>query len=341
MANRRKFLRTSLLGSMGALVIPELSSAGNSAYATVLDKPIVISTWDFGLAANVEAWKILSAKGRALDAVEAGVMVPEADPNNRSVGYGGLPDRDGKVTLDACIMDEKYNCGSVMFLEYIKHPIAVARMVMEKTPHIMLAGEGALQFALANGFTKENLLTPESETMWKEWLKESKYDPSINAENRLYNKEKDPMPGGPNNHDTIGMAAMDAMGNLSGACTTSGLAYKMHGRVGDSPIIGAGLYVDNEIGAATSTGVGEEVIRIVGSHLVVELMRQGLKPEAACKKAIERIIRRSPEKAKKIQVGFLALNKKGEYGAYALQKGFTFSVRNDREEKIYTSKSIY
>lgn len=228
-----------------------------------------------------------------------------------------------------------------MALEHIVHAISVARLVMEKTPHIVLAGDGALQFALANGFKKENLLTPESERAWEKWLKTAKYDPVINVENQLYNKENDPMPGGPNNHDTIGMVAMDAGGNLSGACTTSGMAYKIHGRVGDSPIIGAGLYVDNEIGAATSTGVGEEVIRIVGSHLVVELMRQGHSPEAACKEAVQRIIKRSPEKSKKIQVGFLALNKKGEYGAYALQKGFTYAVKSGKEESVYASKSIY
>ena len=339
MTNRRKFLQTSLLGSAAIAGgnIP-LAAAGKRK---PVNQPIVISTWDFGKAANQEAWTILGKNGKAIDAVEAGVKIPEADPTNNSVGYGGLPDRDGHVTLDACIMDEKYNCGSVMALENIKHPISVARLVMEKTPHIVLAGEGALQFALANGFTKENLLTPESEKMWKEWLKESKYDPEINIENKLYDKKKDPMPGGPNNHDTIGMVALDANGDLSGACTTSGLAYKMHGRVGDFPIIGAGLYVDNEIGAATSTGVGEEVIRIVGSHLVVELMRQGMKPEMACKKAVERIISRSPEKAKKIQVGFLALNKKGEFGGYALQKGFSYSVKSGTEETIYQSKSIY
>src|SRR5688572_5308692 len=238
-------------------------------------------------------------------------------------------------------MDEKYNCGSVMALEHIIHAISVARLVMEKTPHVVLIGEGALQFALANGFQKENLLTPESEKAWKQWLKTSKYEPVMNIENKLYNKENDSMPGGPQNHDTIGMVAMDANGQLSGACTTSGMAYKMRGRVGDSPIIGAGLYVDNEIGAATSTGVGEEVIRIVGSHLVVELMRQGNTPEEACKKAVERIISRSPEKSKKLQVGFLALNKKGEYGAYALQKGFSFAVKDGQGEKLIDAKHIY
>lgn len=303
--------------------------------------PIVISTWDFGKEANGAAWEVLAKAGRALDAVEAGVKIPEADPKNQTVGYGGLPDRDGRVTLDACIMDEKYGCGSVMCLEHIIHPISVARLVMEKTPHIQLVGDGALQFALANGFKKENLLTPESEKAWKEWLKSSNYEPVQNIENQLYKKDSTPMPGGADNHDTIGMLALDSKANMSGACTTSGMAYKMRGRVGDSPIIGAGLYVDNEIGAATATGVGEEVIRIVGAHLVVELMRQGNSPELACRKAVERIISRNPAQAKKVQVGFLALNKKGQYGAYALQKGFTFSVKSGKEEKVYNSKSIY
>lgn len=341
MTTRRRFLHTSLFSSAAVLAGKKLLAGTGKSYPVMKNEPVVISTWDFGVAANAEAWKTLSAGGRALDAVEAGVKIPEADPANQSIGYGGLPDRDGRVTLDACIMDEYYNCGAVMCLEHIMHPIAVARLVMEKTPHVVLAGDGALQFAIANGFTKQNLLTPESEKAWKKWLKTSKYQPEINIENRLYKKEKDPMPGGPENHDTIGMIALDAAGNLSGACTTSGMAFKMHGRVGDSPIIGAGLYVDNEIGAATSTGVGEEVIRIVGSHLVVELMRQGLSPENACKEAVQRIISRGPERAKKVQVGFLALNKKGEYGAYALQQGFTYSVKSNKEEKVYKGKCVW
>jgi N4-(beta-N-acetylglucosaminyl)-L-asparaginase len=258
--------------------------------------------------------------------VEAGARVPEADPKNNSVGYGGAPDRDGRVTLDACIMDEFGNCGSVACLEHIMHPISVARKVMEKTPHVMLVGDGALQFALENGFTKQNLLTPESEKAWQEWLKTSQYAPVINVEN----------------HDTIGMIAMDSNGNLSGACTTSGLAYKMHGRVGDSPIIGAGLYVDNEVGAATSTGLGEEVIRIVGCHLVVELMRQGYSPEKACRAAVERIVKKQPKKSKDIQVGFLALNTAGEYGAFCLQKGFNYAVySNAVKNELFDGKSYY
>ena len=290
--------------------------------------PIVISTWDFGVPANKEAWTILGKGGRALDAVEAGVKIPEADMNNHTVGRAGYPDRDGHVSLDACIMDEYGNCGSVAAIEYIAHPISVARAVMEKTPHVMLVGEGATQFAVEQGFKKEKLLTPESEKAWKEWLKTAQYSPVMNIENQQH------VPGSKYNHDTIGMLAIDAKGNISGACTTSGMAFKMRGRVGDSPIIGAGLYVDNEVGGATSTGVGEEVIRNVGSFLVVELMRQGLSPEDACKEAVNRIIKKKPETAKKIQVGFLAINKKGEYGAYAIQSGFSFAVCNAQQQDL-------
>jgi N4-(beta-N-acetylglucosaminyl)-L-asparaginase len=320
MNSRRKFLSLSL-GGASLLSLP----LKLTAKPTKISKPVVISTWDFGQQANEAAWKILSTGGRALDAVEAGAKVPEADPNETSVGYGGLPDRDGHVTLDACIMDEKGNCGAVAYLQHIMHPISVARAVMEKTPHVMLVGDGALQFALRQGFQKKELLTEKSKAAWEEWKKKAQYKPIINVEN----------------HDTIGILALDSDGNLSGACTTSGMAYKMNGRVGDSPIIGAGLYVDNEVGAATSTGVGEEVIRIVGSHLVVEFMRQGKTPREACKLAVERIIARDPEKAKTLQVGFLALNKSGEFGGFAIQPGFTTAQRTDHKNLISKVDSFY
>lgn len=342
MISRRKFINTSALTaaflaaqrSSMAAVWPSVSTKGS---------PIVISTWDFGVAANKDAWKVLMSGGNSLDAVEQGVWVPEADETNQSVGYGGLPDRDGRVTLDASIMDWKGNCGAVLALEHIKHPISVARLVMEKTPHVMLAGDGALQFALANGFKKENLLTPASEKAWKEWLKTAKYEPVNNIENQSFKKAAPALlPGNKYNHDTIGMLALDSDGNISGACTTSGMAYKLHGRIGDSPIIGAGLYVDNEVGGATSTGVGEEVVRNVGSFLVVELMRQGYTPEAACKEAVLRIIKKKPENAKGLQVGFLALNKHGEYGAYAIQKGFTYAVCDKNSQDLtIPGKSYY
>jgi N4-(beta-N-acetylglucosaminyl)-L-asparaginase len=316
MTNRRNFLKKTALATAGLALTSfknTTETVENKVALNTVQKPIVLSTWRFGIEANAAAWEILSKNGRALDAVEAGVKIPEGDPNERSVGYGGRPDRDGKVTLDACIMDELSNIGSVACLEHIKHPISVARAVMEKTPHVMLVGKGALQFALSQGFKKKNLLVEDSEKEWKDWLKTSQYKPIANIEN----------------HDTIGMIALDANGNLSGACTTSGMAFKMHGRVGDSPIIGAGLYVDNEIGAATATGHGEKVIRITGCHLVVELMRQGLSPQKACEEAVMRIVKLTKNRdkdLKDIQVGFIALNKKGEYGSYCIQGGFNYAV---------------
>lgn len=334
MFNRRQFLQTTGLGSLGLLLRNSLSAADGRTSA---GGAIVLSTWAPNVKANAAAWNILGKGGRALDAVEAGVMIPEADPEDMSVGYGGLPDRDGKVTLDACIMDEKGNCGAVFSLEGVKHPIRVARMVMEKTPHVQLAGAGALQFALANGFQVENLLTVKSEQAWKEWLKTSRYDPMTIP--RMLEQKK--IPGQQDNHDTIGMLAMDASGNLSGACSTSGMAFKMHGRVGDSPIIGAGLFVDNEVGAATATGVGEEVVRICGSHIVVELMRQGLSPEQACRKAVERIAKRWGSKAADVQVGFIALNRKGQYGGYAVQKGFNYAVHSKNGVRVLDAKSLF
>ena len=324
--NRRTFLKKitalSLLSFSG-----QINLNAQSKPIKKINKPIVLSTWNFGLQANMEAWKILEKNGKAIDAVEKGVRLVESDPNERSVGYGGRPDRDGKVTLDACIMDHESNIGSVAGLENIKHPISVARKVMEETPHVMLVGNGALQFAIEKGFKEENLLTEISKKEWKEWLKDTNYQMPINIEN----------------HDTIGMIALDAEGNLSGACTTSGMAYKMHGRVGDSPIIGAGLYVDNEIGAATATGHGEEVIRIAGSHLVVELMRHGMHPNQACKEAVERIIKLTKKRKKDlqaIQVGFIALNKQGEYGSYCIHPGFNFAVHDQSGNHLIDGNSI-
>jgi N4-(beta-N-acetylglucosaminyl)-L-asparaginase len=326
---RRQFLQS----------IPAIAPIINLQPATPNLQPVIISTWDFGKKANNVSWTTLQQGGSALDAVEKGINLIEEDPDNLTVGIGGLPDREGHVTLDACIMDQDSRCGSVMGVEHIVNVISLARRVMEKTPHVILVGDGALQFAMDQGFKKTNLLTPKSEALWKEWLKTSNYQPKMNIENELY--KKDPMPGGKDNHDTIGLIAMDANGNIAGGCSTSGMAYKMRGRVGDSPVIGAGLFVDNEIGAATSTGVGEEVIRCVGSHLVVELMRHGYTPENACKEAVMRIVRKSPAKSKEIQVGFLAINKKGEYGAYALQKGFSFAVKTANQDIVIPGKSYY
>lgn len=332
--NRKHFIKMGAIG---------LSAIGLPTFSQTPQKPIVISTWDSGMAVNAAAWEILLAKGKSLDAVEAGAIYIE-NQINCCVGLGGYPDRDGIVTLDACIMDGMANCGAVSGLEQIKHPISVARKIMESTPHVLLTGDGAQQFALENGFIKEPaVLSEEAASAYKEWLKKSEYKPGINIEN----KKSGNGPFAPTffddntpNHDTMGLIALDNSGNLSGAVTTSGMAFKLHGRVGDSPIIGAGLYVDDEVGAATSSGVGEEVIRICGTHLVVEFMRQGNSPELACKKAVERIVKRDRNKAAEIQVGFIALNKKGEYGAYAIQKGFVFSVKSEKENRIYDAKYI-
>lgn len=325
------------------LTAPLLSLKNVMTNSAAQTKPIVISTWETGKDVNAAAWEILSANGRALDAVEAGARHIEG-VINCCVGLGGYPDRDGIVTLDSCIMDEHANCGSVAGLEQIKHPVSVARKIMETTPHVMLVGQGAQQFAIENGFEKEpQKLSPEAEEAYKEWLKKSEYKPIINIENRKKNGPFAPafFDDGSANHDTMGLVALDASGNMSGAVTTSGMAFKIHGRVGDSPIIGAGLFVANEVGAAVSTGVGEEVIRICGTHLVIEFMRQGDSPEMACRKAVERIVMRDPAKARTVQVGFLALGKKGNYGAYAIQKGFVFCVKSNGEEKIYPSKFIF
>ena len=337
MINRRKFLHLSALAA--PLLATKKTLANNFDAST---KPIVISTWDSGMPVNAEAWKVLSASGTALDAVEAGARHIE-DKIDCCVGLGGYPDRDGIVTLDSCIMDHKANCGAVAGLERIKHPVSVARKVMENTPHVILVGAGAQQFAVENGFTLETTeLSEDAKKAYAQWLIKSEYKPVINIERKKQNGPFAPnfFEDGSVNHDTMGLVAMDMTGNLSGAVTTSGMAYKLHGRVGDSPIIGAGLFVDNEIGAATSSGTGEEVIRICGTHLVVEFMRQGYSPEMACKKAVERIVKRDKEKAKTLQVGFLAMNKKGQYGAYAIQKGFVFSVKSNNENQIHPSKFL-
>jgi N4-(beta-N-acetylglucosaminyl)-L-asparaginase len=312
MGNRRNFIRNSALATMGALAVPKILKSQKQIFEAPFigkNKPIVLSTWNHGIPANKKAWEILSSGGLALDAVEQGVMITEADPEGQSVGMGGMPDRDGIVTLDACIMDDKSNCGSVCFLEQILHPISVARLVMEKTPHVMLAGEGAQQFALENGFELQDLLTERSKKDWLDWSKKANYLPKVNWEN----------------HDTIGMIALDEKGRLAGACTTSGMAFKMHGRVGDSPIIGAGLFVDGEVGAAVATGHGEMMMKTLASFVVVEAMRNGASPQEACELAIERISKKVSN-YKEGQAGFIALNTKGEFGAYGLVKGFNIAV---------------
>lgn len=318
---RRSFFKTGLgLGAIAMLQPLKGATVLASSFEGVAAGPIVLSTWIHGLEANRAAWEVLAKGGKALDAVEKGVRITEADLANRSVGIGGRPDRDGHVTLDACIMDEKSRCGAVAFMEGIAHPISVARAIMETTQHVMLVGEGAEKFASENGFEKAKMPITEVKKDWKDWKKENKEvfkKPIINHEN----------------HDTIGMIAMDSNGDLSGACTTSGWAYKMHGRVGDSPIIGAGLFVDNEIGAATSTGLGEAIIRVAGSSMVVELMRHGYSPADACKEVVNRIIKKHSDLSN-LQCGFIAIDKKGNYGAYSVYAGFNYALKTASDDKM-------
>lgn len=329
MTSRRHFLRSSLL-TAGALTLPSGVGA-----ATKPTPARVVSTWDFGVGANQAAWKVLGAGGSALDAVEAGARWAEADLCNSTVGHCGNPDRDGVLTLDASIMAGDGRCGAVAAIEDIAHPVSVARAVMEKTPHVLLVGEGAQQFAMQQGFEKKPLLTPEAKKAWREWLETAEYQPQINA-------ERAKLPGNKDNHDTLGILALGADGRLAGACTTSGMAWKLHGRVGDSPIVGAGLYVDNEVGAATASGVGEEMIRNAASFLVVELMRQGRSPMQACREAIARVVHKRPEASRTLQVCFLAMSKDGDVGAYALHKGFVYAVCDaGRQDALLESKSVY
>lgn len=321
MKTRRQFLkRTGLVAGLAPLAACGRLTA--SAFAPPWKDGLVISTWIHGIEANEAAWEHLQAGRKSVDAAEHGVRVTEADPEGMSVGMGGLPDRDGDVTLDACIMDHLGNAGGVCYLKNIMHPISVARKVMDETPHVLLAGDGALQFALNCGFERTNLLTPKAEAAWREWLRTSEYKPIVNVEN----------------HDTIGLIAMDLDGDLAGACTTSGLAYKMPGRVGDSPIIGAGLFVDNEIGAATATGLGEFVLKTLGSFLIVELMRQGASPQQACEEGIRRIAER--HNVSDMQVGYLAVNKAGETGAFAIHPGFNYALHKLGENRLIDAPSL-
>ena len=313
---RRDFLRSSALG----LAVPSSLMNADTLKANK-NNPVICSTWNFGLPANELAWKVLDNGGKAMDAAEAGARHAESDPENSSVGFGGLPDEKGNVTLDACVMDSTGNAGSVAFLQNIKHPVSVARKVMEETKHVMLVGEGARQFAVSNGFEEINLLTEESEKNWKKWLKER--------------REMTPH----ETHDTLSVLVQDKMGDLAGACTTSGWAYKMHGRVGDSPIIGAGLFVDNEIGCAAATGLGEEVIKTTGSFLVVELMRQGYDPTKACEEALKRVIKAhngNPD----FQIGYIALRKDGEIGSACLKWSFEYALARGGENKLHKIKGL-
>ena len=303
--DRRLFFNSLLIGVGAASIVKEQAYASKKKNDSIIRTPISICTWDFKKA-NFQAGMALESGKDALSSAIIGANVEEENPKNSTVGYGGAPNSEGVVTLDAAVMDHHGNCGSVLGVEKIVNVSSLARDVMEKTPHVILSGKGAQNFALKNGYKLKSLLTDESKIKWMEWKKKSVYNPKTSVDN----------------HDTIGILCLDKKGNISGACSTSGLAYKMDGRIGDSPIIGSGLYIDNNVGGAVATGMGEEIIKIVGSFLVVELMRNGKTPKQACDEAILRIYRKN--KSPKFQVAFLALDKIGNSGSSCLQEGFSY-----------------
>jgi isoaspartyl peptidase/L-asparaginase-like protein (Ntn-hydrolase superfamily) len=253
-----------------------------------------------------------------LDAVEQGIWVAETD--NASVGLGGIPNAAGVVQLDSCIMyGPGHKGGSVAAIEGIKHPISAARRVMEKTPHVLLVGAGAREFAIAEGLEQGPLVTEKQREAWLKW--------------------KEQQPAKPKGHDTIALLVLGPDGTIAGGCSTSGLAYKLPGRVGDSPILGSGLYVDNDVGAAGATGIGENVMRYCGSFMVVEFIRQGLHPQEACIRTIERIAKMDP-KGYDLSINFVALDKKGRYGAAGTGKDFPYSVTFPGYSEILHGASI-
>lgn len=328
---RRKFLHLGSLGIASSVLLSsftrkkeenETVTAGNTDVNKV--EPKMISTWNHGQAANLAGWEAFKKGGTSLDMVEQGARQTESDVKNRSVGIGGMPDREGHVTLDACIMDWESRCGAVGYLEGIAHPISVARHIMDNTPHVMLVGSGAKAYALKNGFKTIKTPLPEVKADYKKWKSEQEKEikkPQVNHEN----------------HDTIGLLAIDANGRISGACTTSGWAYKLPGRLGDSPIIGAGLFIDQEVGGAVATGLGESILRVAGSHTVVELMRNGRTPEEACKEAVLRLISKHKDMTGN-QCGFIAIDKFGNVGGYAVYNGFQYALKSETKDELVDTK---
>ena len=274
---------------------------------------IVASTWSHGVQANEKAWSVLKSDGSAMDAAIAGVTVTELDPSVRSVGYGGHPNSDGVVSVDAAVMDGRnLGYGAVAGLEGIAEATQVARRVMEATDHVMLVGEGARTFALDQGFESRDMLTSDAADAYREW--------------KSRGEDHDRLPS--DSHDTIGSVAMDGNGDLAAVCTTSGIAYKLPGRVGDSPMIGSGLYADNEVGAAVATGRGEEIARTCGSFAIVSLMREGKTPQEACEHVVRHLVARVPQ-SKRHQMAYLAIDRHGNVGGAAARPEFPYAVTTE------------
>ncbi len=325
--SRRKFVASTALALVGGAALRTSSrGAGSEPAAGAGELPLIVSTWGFGKPANETALKVLLAGGSILDAVEQGIWVTESDRGNSSVGLGGAPNAAGVVQLDACIMfGPGHRAGSVAAIEGIRHPISAARRIMEKTPHVMLVGEGARMFALEENLESVEINSAERNEVWRK---------------QRASKKNASEPGDkPKNHDTIALLVLGPDGNIAGGCSTSGWAGKLPGRVGDSPIIGGGLYVDNEVGAAGATGLGENIMRYCGSFLVVEYMRQGLHPQEACLEAIRRIARQDP-KGTDISMSFVALDKKGRFGAAGSGTGFPYSVTTKSNSRVLTAPGV-
>ncbi len=324
--SRRRFVASTALAVAGATALPAGRGAERAPRTKAGERPLIVSTWDFGRAANDAALQVLLAGGTILDAVEQGIWVTES-AGNPSVGLSGGPNAAGVVQLDACIMSGPgHRAGSVAALEGIRHPISAARRVMEKTPHVMLVGEGARMFALEEGLES---VDPHSEERYEAW-----------RQKRAATKRPAPLPAANRkNHDTIALLVLAADGNLAGGCSTSGLSGKLPGRVGDSPIIGSGLYVDNDVGAAGATGLGENIMRYCGSFLVVEFMRRGLPPDEACRETIRRIARQDP-KGFDLSINFVALDKHGRSGAAGTGAGFPFAVTTRTRSLVLPSLAV-
>ncbi len=307
--SRRSFLVTAG-AALGATQLSTRAGTTLPVAELVSPAPVVVSTWPFGKASNDKALQLLTSGASGLDAVEKGINVTEGDPTNHWVGLSGYPNAEGFTQLDACIMSGPgHQAGSVAALEGFRYPISVARRVMETTKHVMLVGNGAMSFAAKHGFERGPKVSPQMQKEWREWKKETE------------RPQKSHKPG----HDTIALVLLAPDGNLYGGCSTSGLKYKTYGRVGDSPIIGSGLYVDNEIGAAGATGTGENVMRYCGSFMVVEYIRQGLHPQEACVETLKRIARMDP-KGFKLDINFLAVDRQGRFGAAGLSPDYEYSV---------------
>jgi len=350
--SRRDFLKTGATVGAAAFSVRGrdlLAGPGQGATAPA-GSPRVVSSGN-GLRAAEKAMEILNKGGDPLEAVVAGVNIVEDDPNDMSVGYGGLPNEDGVVELDASVMDgPTHASGAVASIRNIKNPSKVAKLVMERTTHCLLVGKGALKFALAHGFKKENLLTDKAREAWLRWKEElSDRDNWLPAQIKKLPEDLQPVMM---TYGTINCLAIDARGRLAGVTTTSGLSWKIPGRVGDSPIIGAGLYVDNAVGAAGSTGLGEANIRTCASFQVVSFMGQGMSPEQACLKTLETIAGKAklwPQALKLIDadgrpgfgLNFYALNKKGEFGGATMWSGAKYAVHDGRKNELKECAFLY